>query len=40
MARIEFERWIYQLGAQRFARHLLFENGILIRIELGDKGGG
>lgn len=33
-----YERWVYVLGAQRFTRYLLFENGVLIKIELGDKG--
>ena len=36
---LTMERWSYILGAQRFTRHLLFENGVLIRIELGAKQG-
>ena len=35
-----YERWIYDLGVRRFVRRLLFENGVLIKIELGDRGAG
>jgi hypothetical protein len=31
------ERWTYDLGANRFTRYLIFQNGELIRIERGEK---
>ncbi len=34
------ERWTYDLGANRFIRHLYFQNGGLYKIEAGEKGGG
>ena len=34
---ILFERWTYNLGSNRFARYLLFQNGELYKIERGDK---
>ena len=36
---ILMERWTYNLGAHRFTRYLYFQNGELIRIETGEKGG-
>lgn len=33
------ERWTYDLGSNRFIRHLIFVNGELIKIETGEKGG-
>jgi hypothetical protein len=35
---LQMERWTYDLGSNRFTRHLLFRNGELIDIETGDKG--
>lgn len=35
---LHMERWTYNLGTNRFIRHLDFENGILIRIRTGEKG--
>ena len=35
---IQIEIWTYNFGANRFVRYLLFENGVLIRIETGEKG--
>jgi len=34
---VRFERWTYNLGSNRFARYLLFQNGELYKIERGDK---
>ena len=34
---IQFERWTYDLEANRFTRYLFFENGELYKIERGDK---
>ena len=35
---LQMERWTYNLGSNKFLRHLLFQNGELIEIETGDKG--
>jgi hypothetical protein len=32
------ERWIYNLGALKFIRHLTFENGSLVKITTGEHG--
>ena len=34
---IRYERWTYNLGANRFTRYLFFQNGELYKIERGDK---
>ena len=36
---IPMERWTYNLGDHRFTRYLYFQNGELIKIETGEKGG-
>ena len=36
---IQMQRWTYDFGPTRFIRHLYFENGELIHIEAGPKGG-
>lgn len=35
---IKVDLWIYQGSPNTFSRNLYFENGILVKIELGDKG--
>lgn len=35
---LQMERWTYNLGGNKFLRHLLFQNGELIVIETGDRG--
>lgn len=35
---IKMERWTYNLGSNKFIRHLDFQNGTLIRIKTGDRG--
>ena len=37
---VQMQRWLYDFGPTRFVRHLVFENGKLIRIETGEKGSG
>ena len=39
MGPIRMARWTYDLGSHRFIRYLDFQNGTLIRIKTGDKGG-
>jgi Protein of unknown function (DUF2845) len=36
---ILMERWTYNLGATQFLRYLYFQDGELIRIKTGEKGG-
>lgn len=35
---VTIERWTYNLGSHRLVRHLVFENGILVRIRAGEHG--
>ncbi len=35
---LRMERWTYNLGPNRFIRYLEFENGVLIRIQTGERG--
>lgn len=35
---IKLDMWVYRPGHGSFSRHLHFENGILVKIELGDRG--
>lgn len=35
---IKLDMWVYHLGPNLFSRNLYFENGILVKIELGDRG--
>lgn len=35
---VPVERWTYDFGPNRFQRHLVFENGTLVRITTGRKG--
>ena len=35
---IEFERWTYDFGSNKFIRYLLFENSKLIKIDIAEKG--
>jgi hypothetical protein len=37
--RVTIDEWIYDFGPTRFLRILRFENGILMDIETGDRGG-
>ncbi len=34
---IKLDMWVYELGAHKFRRNLHFENGVLVKIELGDR---
>jgi len=36
---IQMERWTYNMGANKFIRYLYFQNGELIKIETGERGG-
>lgn len=35
---VAIDEWVYNPGPRGFVRYLTFENGILVRIELGDYG--
>ncbi len=35
---VKFERWTYNFGPQQFIRYLEFKEGVLNKIETGDKG--
>ena len=35
---IQMELWTYNMGVNKFKRHLYFQNGELIKIETGEKG--
>lgn len=35
---VTVDEWFYNFGPQRFVRTLTFENGKLVRIEVGDYG--
>ena len=35
---IQIERWTYNMGVNKFIRHLYFQNGELFKIETGEKG--
>ena len=39
LMRIEYETWTYDLGPVTFARILVFSDGALTRITIGDYGG-
>ena len=34
---IKLDMWVYELGAHKFRRNLHFENGVLVKIEMGDR---
>jgi hypothetical protein len=35
---VMIDEWTYDLGPHRFIRHLIFENGRLIRVWTADRG--
>ncbi len=35
---VTIERWTYNLGTLKFVRYLTFENGILVKIIIGERG--
>ena len=35
---IQMERWTYNMGPNKFIRYLYFQNGELIKIEIGERG--
>ena len=35
---VTVDSWVYDFGPRRFVQYLMFENGVLVRIENGDWG--
>lgn len=35
---VRVDMWVYHLGENSFRRNLYFENGILVKVELGKRG--
>ncbi len=35
---VNVDRWTYNYGSTRFLQHLIFKNGVLKKIDIGEKG--